>query len=63
MALVTALVSRGSRLRRTLKRDTHKSVPMTDAGTNGVTARKALVGSWVDTVTFPPETGLPPLKS
>ncbi len=25
--------------------------------------KKALVGSWVETVTFPPETGRPPLKS
>lgn len=25
--------------------------------------KKALVGSWLETVTFPPETGRPPLKS
>jgi hypothetical protein len=25
--------------------------------------RKALIGSWVETVTFPPEAGRPPLKS
>ena len=33
-------------------------------GTNaGGTNQKALVGSWLETVTFPPETGRPPLKS
>ena len=33
-------------------------------GTNaGGTNHKALVGSWLETVTFPPETGRPPLKS
>ena len=26
-------------------------------------SKKALVGSWVETVTFPPDTGRPPLKS
>ncbi len=29
----------------------------------GTAGKKALVGSWVDTVTFPAETGRPPLKS
>jgi hypothetical protein len=29
----------------------------------GATNKKALVGSWLETVTFPPETGRPPLKS
>ena len=29
----------------------------------GVPKQKALVGSWLETVTFPPETGRPPLKS
>ena len=32
-------------------------------GNAGVTNQKALVGSWLETVTFPPETGRPPLKS
>jgi hypothetical protein len=29
----------------------------------GATNKKALVGSWLETVTFPPESGRPPLKS
>jgi hypothetical protein len=29
----------------------------------GGSNQKALVGSWLETVTFPPETGRPPLKS
>jgi hypothetical protein len=29
----------------------------------GATNKKALVGSWLETVTFPPETGRPTLKS
>jgi hypothetical protein len=38
------------------------------AGADGRSAaaeqdKKALVGSWVETVTFPPEAGRPPLKS
>ena len=35
-----------------------------DHGGNAAAANtKALVGSWVETVTFPPESGRPPLKS
>jgi hypothetical protein len=30
---------------------------------NGTPNKKSLVGSWVETVTFPPESGRPPLKS
>jgi hypothetical protein len=33
------------------------------AQSTGTAEKKALVGSWVDTVTFPAETGRPPLKS
>ena len=33
------------------------------AQSGGTPNKKALIGSWVDTVTFPPETGRPPLKS
>src|SRR5688572_14278180 len=33
------------------------------AQSSGTPNKKALVGSWVETVTFPPETGRPPLKS
>ena len=32
-------------------------------GNAGATNKKALVGSWLETVTFPPESGRPPLKS
>jgi hypothetical protein len=32
-------------------------------GTAGATNEKALIGSWVETVTFPAESGRPPLKS
>ena len=32
-------------------------------GNAGATNKKALVGSWLETVTFPPETGRPPIKS
>jgi hypothetical protein len=32
-------------------------------GGAGATDKKALVGSWLETVTFPPQTGRPPLKS
>ena len=32
-------------------------------GNEGATNKKALVGSWLETVTFPPESGRPPLKS
>jgi len=31
--------------------------------TDGTPNKKALVGSWLETVTFPPESGRPPLKS
>lgn len=34
-----------------------------NADTNGTPPKAALVGSWLETVTFPPETGRPPLKS
>jgi hypothetical protein len=33
------------------------------AGKDGTPNKKALVGSWVETVTFPPESGRPQLKS
>jgi hypothetical protein len=33
------------------------------AGTYGTPNKKALVGSWLETVTFPAESGRPPLKS
>jgi hypothetical protein len=33
------------------------------AGNAGATNKKALVGSWIETVTFPPASGRPPLKS
>lgn len=36
---------------------------MPQGGSAGATNKKALVGSWLETVTFPPETGRPPLKS
>ena len=32
-------------------------------GPRGATNEKALIGSWVETVTFPAESGRPPLKS
>jgi len=32
-------------------------------GNAGATNKEALVGSWLETVTFPPESGRPPLKS
>jgi hypothetical protein len=32
-------------------------------GNAGATNKKALVGSWLETVTFPPDSGRPPLKS
>ena len=32
-------------------------------GLSDASKQKALVGSWLETVTFPPETGRPPLKS
>ena len=32
-------------------------------GNAGATSKKALVGSWLETVTFPPESGRRPLKS
>ena len=32
-------------------------------GNAGATNKEALVGSWVETVTFPPASGRPPLKS
>jgi hypothetical protein len=32
-------------------------------GNAGTTNKTALVGSWLETVTFPPESGRPPLKS
>lgn len=32
-------------------------------GSQGETDAKALVGSWLETVTFPPEAGRPPLQS
>ena len=32
-------------------------------GNTGATNKKALVGSWIETVTFPAESGRPPLKS
>ena len=32
-------------------------------GNAGATDKKVLVGSWLETVTFPPESGRPPLKS
>jgi hypothetical protein len=32
-------------------------------GSRGETDAKAIVGSWLETVTFPPETGRPPLQS
>jgi len=31
--------------------------------TGGATNEKALIGSWIETVTFPAESGRPPLKS
>ena len=34
-----------------------------EAGQDRSPNPKALVGSWMETVTFPPETGRPPLKS
>src|SRR5262245_41965356 len=34
-----------------------------EAGQDGTPNKKALVGSWLETVTFPPESGRPPLKS
>ena len=34
-----------------------------EAGQDGTPKRKALVGSWLETVTFPPEAGRPPLQS
>ena len=34
-----------------------------DASAGGTPNPKALVGSWLETVTFPPESGRPPLKS
>jgi hypothetical protein len=33
------------------------------ASQDGTPKKKALVGSWLETVTFPPESGRPPLKS
>lgn len=33
------------------------------AGPSAGPAKRALVGSWIETVTFPPETGRPPLQS
>ena len=33
------------------------------AQSGGTPNKKALIGSWLDTVTFPPESGRPPLKS
>ena len=33
------------------------------AGQDGTPKKKALIGSWIETVTFPPEAGRPPLKS
>jgi hypothetical protein len=35
----------------------------TKANTDGTPNKKALVGSWLETVMFPPESGRPPLKS
>ena len=32
-------------------------------GNTGATNNKALIGSWLETVTFPPDSGRPPLKS
>jgi hypothetical protein len=34
-----------------------------EASSNGTSNKKALVGSWLETVTFPAETGRPPVKS
>ena len=34
-----------------------------EAGIDATPNKKALVGSWLETVTFPPESGRPPLKS
>ena len=34
-----------------------------EASNDGTPKKKALVGSWLETVTFPPESGRPPLKS
>jgi hypothetical protein len=34
-----------------------------EPGQDGSPNKKALVGSWLETVTFPPESGRPPLKS
>ncbi len=34
-----------------------------EAGQHGGPTKKALVGSWLETVTFPPESGRPPIKS
>jgi hypothetical protein len=39
------------------------TVASAQSGNAGVTNKKALVGSWLETVTFPPESGRPPLKS
>ena len=33
------------------------------AGQDASSNKKALIGSWLETVTFPPESGRPPLKS
>ena len=43
----------------TLTKVTASTTPTVDPAPN----KKALVGSWLETVTFPPETGRPPLKS
>ncbi len=63
LTLVSAFTSPGAGSVGLPLTDTHESVPMTHDGTSGLPERKALTGSWVDTVSFPPETGLPPLKS
>jgi hypothetical protein len=39
------------------------TIASAQGGNAGATNKKALVGSWLETVTFPPESGRPPLKS
>ena len=40
-----------------------KATASTNPAADPAANRKALVGSWLETVTFPPEAGRPPLKS
>ena len=54
MALATSFVIGGAST-------VHAQGP--DASAGGTPNKKALVGSWLETVTFPPESGRPPLKS